>query len=47
MRDYMEIFMKVFKFFGPIQLLLFPSGWVAVLLGLFFVFDAGNAVQMP
>ena len=47
MRDYMEFFMKVFKFFGPIQLLLFPLGWVVVLLGLFFVIDAGNAVQKP
>ena len=47
MRDYMEIFMKVFKFFGPIQLLCVLSGWVAVLLGLILVVDAGNAVQKP
>ena len=42
-----KIFMKAFKFFGPIQLLWFPLGWVAVLLDLFFVVDAGNAVQQP
>ena len=38
---------KFSSFFGPIQLLLFPLGWVVVLLGLFFVLDAGNAVQKP
>ena len=40
-----KIFMKAFKFFGPIQWFWFRLGWVAVLLGLFFVIDAGNAVQ--
>ena len=42
-----KIFMKAFKFFGPIQWFWLRLVWVAVLLGLFFVVDAGNAVQQP
>ena len=42
-----KIFMKAFKFFGRIQLLSFPLGWVAVILGLFSVINAGDAVQKP
>ena len=44
-RDYLEILMEAVIFFRPIQLVWCPLGWVAVLLRLFFVVDAGNAVQ--
>ena len=36
-----------FKFFWRIQLLWFALGWGAVILGLFSVINAGNAVQKP
>ena len=39
----------IFKFFGPIQLIWFSLGWVAVLIGLFFLLmlEMLNAVQKP